>query len=337
MKKIWFILLIICAACLGACSDDDNNVNTGEIPVKGYVLPPFVRLGTEMVIPGKGFSPDAQLFVKNEAGDLIPIPTEKITSSGILFTVPTTLERGNYDVVLKQDGEWVMGTWAVKDIVKVKRLKSVAWDFGGGFLMSCDLKYDYENRLTSFLSIATSTVYTLTYEDDHIDVTGLNTEDDSKGSFTLYVNDGRIVSSISNGETAEWSYSDDGYLKEIGRNQYTFEEGNLITTTYNDEMVGDGFMYGDPEWVTHALEADIAACSMYFNGGMEDRDFLAFLLGMNGKKSRLLPTVFFGSDFTYVRENNEVQGLVKEAILTMPGVGELLHLVFSYETAEVLL
>lgn len=331
MKKIWFILFIICTVCVTACSDDDNNIDSSDGPVKGYVLPPFVRLGTEMVIPGNGFSSDAQLYVKNEAGDLIQIPTKKITSSGILFTVPTTLERGMYNVILKQNGDWVLGEWAVKDIIQVKRLKSISIMFGD-FGMPSDLKYDYENRLIAFSSVMTSTVYSLKYEEDRIEVTGVS-DDGTRTAFTFQLNEGRIASSSTEEKNVEWTYTTDGYLEGIGDNLYTFETGNLITTTNSDAALGDVFLYDQPEWKATTMEIDIAACIMFFNGAMEDSEFLAFLLGMNGKKSVLLPSSFYGVDFSYIRDNDDPQGAVKEAVWADMGMS----VTFEYETAEALL
>lgn len=327
MKKIGLILLILFTGCLfNACSDDDNNKQNNEIPVIGCVLPSYMKLGTQIVLPGKGFSGQAELYLKNEAEDLIKIPAEKIVNTGFHFTVPENLEKGYYTVILKQGGEWELGkVRIVKDFIKIKRLKSLGMDFDGD-VIAMTLEYDDENRIVSFESLNGKLM--LSYDSDRIEVTGENV------SFSYTLQNGKIINSTNNGQTGEWNYSTAGNLENAAGNNYTYTNGNLITTDYSDMMLGLPFEYADGS-PARVGAPDIAACCMYLNYAMEDIEFLAYLSGFNGKQSVNLPTALNGmGDFTYQYENNNPNGNVTRAILASP-LFELINMVFEYEMADV--
>lgn len=330
MKKIWFILLILSAGLVfNACSDDENTQQDGNMPVAGYVLPSYMKLGDQVVIPGNGFSGQAELYLKNAAGEELKITPDKIVYSGFLFTVPSELEKGYYTVILKQQGEWELGkVRVVKDFVKIKRLKSLGMDFGDDFILWMNLEYDNENRITSFLTL-NENLLKLTYHDDRIDVTG----EDVSFSYTL--EDGKVVSSTNDGVTTEWSYTEKGFLNSAAGNKYTYEDGNLITTDYSDRMLSVPFEYADNS-LNRLGRLDIAACCMYFNEAMEDLEFFACLMGINGKQSVNLPTALMDmGNFIYTYENNDPNGNIIRAVLNSPDYGEFVNIVFQYETAAV--
>lgn len=328
MKKIWFTLLIITAVCSFYSCSDDNEGWKNDSPVVGYVLPSYVMKGTQLVIPGKGYAPDAELYFKNRDGVSTKMTPEKIVNTGILFTVPQDMARGVYSVVLRQGGEWELGTTKVAEIIKVKRVKSLTLGMSGEVIGECELKYDDDNRLIAFQAFAGT--YTFAYEGNSIKVVS------PVHSFNYLLQDGRVVSSEDNGETSGWSYTTDGFLENAAGNNYTYESGNLVTTDVNDMMLAP-FEYSEDGPVSPGL-IDVAACLMYFNDAMGDVEFMACLLGINGKQSVRLPSgAMFLGNMIYSYENNDPQGDLERFTLDMTesmGFDEFVEV--AYEMGDIL-
>lgn len=327
MKKNGLILLIINAVCLlNACSDEDY-VLKHDSPVVDYVLPSFMKLGTEVVIPGNGFSSKAELYLKNEAEEMIRIMPEKIVNRGFSFKVPEDLPKGFYTVILRQEGDWELGNVRViEEYIKQKRLKAINYDMGG-FVLPFTLTYDEQGRLSTFYSEFYGD-YHLSYGENRIDVV----DNLMESSFSFNLQDGKIISSMEYGETSDWLY-EDGYLINAAGNGYTYENGNLLIT--DNDMMAIAYEYTDNKLINSGL-LDITACCMYVNYSITGMEFIASLLNMSGKHSVNLPTALPGfGNFTYKYENNDPTGNVTRLILAAEFTA--MDLTFVYETAEIFL
>lgn len=109
MKKIWMMMLAICSICaFTACSDDDDNP-APQNPASNVRVPATAEIGTEIIVTGTGFSPAAQ-FVFKGTETSAEVTQRTIVSTGVTMTVPMSLTPGQYTLVLKQDGEWELGT-----------------------------------------------------------------------------------------------------------------------------------------------------------------------------------------------------------------------------------
>lgn len=107
MKKLCYLLCMICAlSAFHACSDDDDDTNA-SIPVTAVVVPPHVRAGSELIIAGNGFAANCKILLKNDTQSVELTVSERLSAS-VSCTVPTTLAPGEYTVVLVQDGEWLL-------------------------------------------------------------------------------------------------------------------------------------------------------------------------------------------------------------------------------------
>lgn len=105
MKKLYYLLCMVCTLCaFHACSDDDDNTNA-SIPVTGITVPAKVQAGGELIIAGNGFAKDCKILLKNESG-AVELTVAEILSASITCNVPKTLAPGEYTVVLVQAGEW---------------------------------------------------------------------------------------------------------------------------------------------------------------------------------------------------------------------------------------
>lgn len=105
MRKLYYLLCMVCTLCaFHACSDDDDNTNA-SIPVTGITVPAKVQAGGELIIAGNGFAKDCKILLKSESAS-VELTVAEILSASITCSVPKTLAPGEYTVVLVQAGEW---------------------------------------------------------------------------------------------------------------------------------------------------------------------------------------------------------------------------------------
>lgn len=105
MRKLYYLLCMVCTLCaFHACSDDDDNTNA-SIPVTGITVPAKVQAGGELIIAGNGFAKDCKILLKNES-ETVELTVAELLSASITCSVPKTLVPGEYTVVLVQAGEW---------------------------------------------------------------------------------------------------------------------------------------------------------------------------------------------------------------------------------------
>lgn len=109
MKKLWFIMLMICTICsFTACSDNDDDP-TPQNPVSNVKIPGTAEIGTEIIISGTGFASTASFTFKGTEKSA-DVTKAEVVSTGVTLTVPMSLTPGKYTLLLKQDGEWELGS-----------------------------------------------------------------------------------------------------------------------------------------------------------------------------------------------------------------------------------
>lgn len=105
MRKLYYLLCMVCTLCaFNACSDDDDDTDA-SVPVTEITVPAKVQAGGELIIAGNGFAKDCKIMLKNESETIELTITERLSAS-ITCSVPKTLAPGEYTVVLVQAGEW---------------------------------------------------------------------------------------------------------------------------------------------------------------------------------------------------------------------------------------
>ncbi|MDE5610775.1 MAG: IPT/TIG domain-containing protein, partial [Odoribacter sp.] len=114
MKKIWFMLLLVCSACaFTACSDDDEK--TPEAVAPTATMPEKISIGREVTIEGKDFADNAKLTLKSET-ETIELKDAKFTATSVTFTLPVNTKPGSYQVIVNQnDKDYVLGNVEVSD------------------------------------------------------------------------------------------------------------------------------------------------------------------------------------------------------------------------------
>lgn len=116
MKKLYYLLLMVCTVfAFTACSDDDdgNGDNPPKNPVTEYSVPAQGEIGGPVTIKGKGYTAESKIFLKNTKTEVEATVTAH-TAVDLVFTVPVTLTAGTYTVVLNQaGGKWDLGSIAL--------------------------------------------------------------------------------------------------------------------------------------------------------------------------------------------------------------------------------
>lgn len=354
MRKIWFILLMMCTVgAMSACSDDDDGDNNGgQSPVSNVFLPAEGQLGQEIEIVGDGFASTAEFFLKDAAGKATPVPVVKVATDKVTLTVPENLEAGKYTLILKQAGEWTLGTLdIVRGKLKVTRLASftTAMDFGGVIMsMAYRLTYDGQNRLKGLSTTVdngeggteTKSI-SFEYADKEIKATG-NLFDDYTPEFTLALDDnGRVDGCTISDTVSTWKYTTDGYLDKIvttdAEYSYGFVNGNLVSVETPDfGNMGEGecaFKYGNDNNSEVIDVVNFILSAFGYSNGVQDPQFCAYLLGKAGKVSSKVPStlIYFGMEVAIDYEWNEEDASLKS--LSIPKMQKT-TISFKYETAE---
>lgn len=355
MRKIWFILLMMCTVgAMSACSDDDDGDNNGgQSPVSNVYLPAEGQLGQEIEIVGDGFASTAEFLLKDAAGKETSVPVVKVATDKVTLTVPENLEPGKYTLILKQAGEWTLGTLdIVKGKLKVTRLASFTKTVEyAGMVMDevFRLTYDAQNRLKGLSTTVdngeggteTKSI-SFEYADKEIKATG-NFFDEYYPEFTLTLDDnGRVDGCTISDIVSTWKYTTDGYLDKIvitdQEYSHEFVNGNLVSveTPKFGGMMGQecAFKYGNDN-NSEVIDVVNFILSVFgYSNGVQDPQFYAYLLGKAGEVSSKVPSTitYFGEDGTIAYEWNEEDGSLKS--LSIPFEIQKTTISFKYETAE---
>jgi len=117
MKKLWYLLLAVCTVgAFAACSDDEDNTPAPSSPITECVVPATAEIGGTLAVTGKGFEASSSLYLRDEAGKDTALEDQKLTETGFEGTVPATLTPAAYTVMLKQNGDWTLGTVRLEEM-----------------------------------------------------------------------------------------------------------------------------------------------------------------------------------------------------------------------------
>ena len=357
MKKLWFVLLMMCTiGALTACSDDDNNDNGGKSPVSNVYLPSAGQIGQEIEVLGDGFASTAEFYLKDAAGEQTKVTEVTFSAGKVLLTVPESLAVGKYSLILKQNGDWTLGSLdIVKGKLKVTRLASIGVliDFGYEDEVPEEvvyrMTYDDQNRLSAF-SYSTVieegqtqvTSCSFEYSGKTITASGNAFDGDYYKPFSFELGDNsRVVSSKIDGVSTPWTYTSDGYLEKTtlaGIDYlYDFKDGNLLSV----ETADCYFEYGSDK---NSAVVDVVSCILASGFGYEnsvvDPQFCAYLLGIAGKTSTNLPSSLTFSDlpseihYTWYEEDGNVK-TVKIPWVMDEDFKMDTTITFKYETVEI--
>lgn len=105
---------MLCIAAFCACGEENLSTEDGRNPLSDFAISGVsVAPGNEAVIQWNGFTQNAAVALVDAAGQEFPAQVKTITSSGLIFVIPTGLAPGDYTVCVKQDGNMNVGTISV--------------------------------------------------------------------------------------------------------------------------------------------------------------------------------------------------------------------------------
>lgn len=305
MKNVYlFLMMMMCTVCaFTGCSDEEDDAPV--CPVTGVVLPKQAqKAGSEFQIAGNGFSSTCEIYLRAKQ-DVKAEVTERLAST-LKVMIPVTLTSGEYDVVLKQEGEWTIGKITVEEKV-VKVVKKITlkgdddyfyeftYDDATGRILKMEESYsDSKAQYESFVwegNKLTVSVFFASMEGDYY-------EDPSR-TYEYTLNEKGMVTS---GLESTWHYDAEGkYLSKIDLGE-TEDEGSYEVIMDGDKV--KTFKNISPYYeliVDFTYEGKIAApenntnldlLSFVINEGVYLRDFeflYAHLAGACGERAAYLP------------------------------------------------
>lgn len=103
MRRIIILTIALIAAV--SCLEKGDHAGNGGNPLDFCVITETVQPGTEAVVQWNGFDESAVIFLKGENEVEHEAEVSVVTSSGLIFRVPSGLAAGKYAVILLQLGE----------------------------------------------------------------------------------------------------------------------------------------------------------------------------------------------------------------------------------------
>lgn len=106
-----FLTILACLMLVLSCVDSKTGGQTEIVtdPVSECVVPETVRCGDDVILQWNGFGQSASIVMRSSSGGETVAEISVITASGLIFNVPYTMLPGIYDIVLVQDGEFILG------------------------------------------------------------------------------------------------------------------------------------------------------------------------------------------------------------------------------------
>ncbi len=302
-----------------------------SLPVTDLNIAEVGGIGKSLTIGGNGFNQTAEVYLENESGTRTQL-TVTDRSSGLTCTVPTTAAKGDYKLILKQNG----GEWTLTDkitLTVVKRLKSVkqrseSTMSGEGMIMTGVTEIGWEIRNSNQqISAFAQTMYMsqkvvdeesgeVLQEDEgdmesvyNVSIVGNKysfvNAPENEGAFdpfNLTLTDGIVTSSSierSNGHSGDytWKY-DNGYFQGLfnvtsGNAYLTYVYNGNNITGYNDM---EFFIYGDKELKNNPFGTDVVVCYLGLIDAIEPFQLVAHMLDLCDKKSVNLPSAVNSSN-----------------------------------------
>lgn len=114
MKNFYLLLVMLSTICaFTACSDDEGE-DTPTCPVTGYSVPGTITAGNTLTITGTGYVAAAKIILQNAQNQETQAENLQLVANGISVTIPSSLAAGSYKVILRQAGDWELGSITVE-------------------------------------------------------------------------------------------------------------------------------------------------------------------------------------------------------------------------------
>lgn len=277
-------------------------------PVKDFeIVEKSVKAGETVNVKGTGWADDCQIYLLNAESESTDVENFQKTANGIQFTIPASVVAGPYTVMLKQAGDWSLGTIEVV-AEGPKKLSVIDYKDSDGDGSKYELFYNAEGKIDSVHCSNDESLdegWKLSYSDTKITITitgtdGYGASADGTSIFNLENGVVKTSSSTDGNGTVNytWKMNSKGYLESVVNDddddnyaEYTYADNeNLSSSKYNDEgmLTNFSFVYEEGRIVENNL-AGIDGMAFIFNT-FGFPDFVARLLGIAGHVTPNLPS-----------------------------------------------
>lgn len=298
-------------------------------PVKDFeIVEKSVKAGETVNVKGTGWADDCQIYLLNAESESTDVENFQKTANGIQFTIPASVVAGPYTVMLKQAGDWSLGTIEVV-AEGPKKLRKVEADLDGDETIY-ELFYNEDGTIKSVHAYQPDGIsdqnWEVTYSEGSVTlvVKGKNSGNEDVDNTTVYtVVDGVATESYMTDATKgnartnyTWNFTGN-YLTDLSGGEvavtYTYDNDRLTESTCAglDDLSFDNEQNktGDNNFAG----IDGLAFVLHYWGYS---DFEARLLGLTGKSLTVLPSALHaeweGYNITYAKTGD----LITEMKLT---------------------
>lgn len=283
-------------------------------PVKDFeIVEKSVKAGETVNVKGTGWSTDCQIYLLDAASVSTDVENIQTTPTGIQFTIPASVIPGTYTVMLKQSGDWSLGTIEVA-AEGPKKLSVVDFVDSDGDGYKLELFYNTDGKIDSIHRSNDDRLdmgWKINYTETEITITisgtdGSGNPADEKNVFKL--ENGVVKSSTSTDADVtvnyNWTMNGKGYLERVEnvdnaefKAEYTYDDNNNLTNGnfYDVYPVNIEFLYESDGIVENNLTGvdGMAFILDVFNYP----DFVARLLGIAGTIPSMLPSGSIEEDY----------------------------------------
>lgn len=272
-------------------------------PVKDFeIVEKSVKAGETVNVKGTGWANDCQIYLLDATSVSTDVENIQATSTGIQFTIPASVIPGTYTVMLKQSGDWSLGT--IEIVAEGPKKLSVV-DFvdsdGDGYKL--ELFYNADGKIDSIHRSnddRLNTGWKINYTETEITLTISGTDgsgDPADGKNVFKLENGVVKSSTSTETDVtvnyNWTMNDKGYLEDVeseySHATYSYDSNDNLTMSENEENFFNVTFEYDANGIVENNLAGIDGMAFILNS-FDYPDFLARLLGIAGKSTPNLPS-----------------------------------------------
>ncbi|MDL2330934.1 IPT/TIG domain-containing protein [Odoribacter sp. OttesenSCG-928-A06] len=337
MKKLLFIITVLCLALACNSDNDDNgngngnnnNGNSNEHPIKDLKFPEYtepLEHGDTVTVLGEGFDTSSEIWFqavtsKAETTESVKATIKSVTSSSIAFTVPPVY--GKQSVILKQDGkEYTLGTLnLVEKTRRIAKVVKTEYAHNGNEVFEDIFQYDDDDnilKITGSFEDGQDTgqdMTNYTYETNKISRDYKNYNSSLVPDMVFLLGSNGLISEATDvrnnsGDKYYYTYNTKNQLIAVNSVGYAVEE--LIWE--NDNIVKITYKGGDAHF-TYANHLNIANLDLAVYLGDFDvlQDYYLIGHGYMGKRNKNLLKEYSTSEYVFSYEYTlDVDGYVTE-------------------------
>lgn len=327
---------------------------TSKSPITGYAVPAKVIRGTLLEIAGAGFADNCEVYLKPVLGDAINMGTVTKVENGITVVVPVNFTEGTYTVVLKQEGEWKLGTTEViaeqRVVIEMQSVEKAYEDDQlvetmPGEVVKTTIKYDVSGKVKAIHRERTSLDenWEITYTDNSVSiaVSGMNEDEPIENTITFTLENGRVTHSteLLEGTEYTWRYTEAGYLEIVTDDgaegemvaKYGYDGSDINTCEYSGFSAEFSYDVSEAK-LNNQSGVDLFACLTEYVG-FPELTSIARMLGICGKYPVHMPKAFESVNWgNFAISYGETSGAVSSIVLTSRDEEEDGGVIFALET-----